>query len=225
MTARTRSRSTRFEAAASRRAAVSGSGPRSDEGPAPRFPAAADWFALFGEVLLTGVLIAAVSLPLVTIPAGMAAGIRHLRLYIRGEPSPWREFWRDVRLSAVGGAAVGAAGLALVGFASLTIRLAQSDGGGLGIVMSIAGALAVLAVAVLLLLLAALWTPQRRWRGALRAVVERTSRDPIEALYLALAVIVVVVLGVQLLPLVVPALGLAALAVVAVEVRRRKSFA
>ncbi|GMA34803.1 YesL family protein [Demequina litorisediminis] len=73
------------------------------------WPGAHTGFALWGEVLLAGIMIALAALPILTAPAALAAGVRHLTRYLRGEASPWREFWADVRSGAVG-----SAGIALV---------------------------------------------------------------------------------------------------------------
>src|SRR3954470_23993863 len=104
----------RREARAARRADLSGSGPTLEERPAARFPGATAKFALLGEVLLVGLLVTLVSLPLVTLPAALATGIRHLRRYIAAEGSPLAAAWRDLRAAFPGGLVVGMAGLVLV---------------------------------------------------------------------------------------------------------------
>ncbi|NEC52658.1 hypothetical protein G3I18_29515, partial [Actinospica acidiphila] len=71
-------------------------------------------FALFAECLLTGVWIALAALPLVTYPAALAAGTRHLRRHLAHEPGGWREFAADFRSAVRGGWLVGLAGWAAV---------------------------------------------------------------------------------------------------------------
>lgn len=53
------------------------------------------WFPLLGETLLTGLLVLAGSLPVVTAPAALAAGAAHLRRHLGGYDTSVRSFWRD----------------------------------------------------------------------------------------------------------------------------------
>jgi hypothetical protein len=78
---------------AARRADASGSGPTLEERDPVRYPGAKGAFALFGEVLLTGLLVTVAGLLVVTLPAALAAGIRHLRRYAGAEQSHVRTFW------------------------------------------------------------------------------------------------------------------------------------
>ena len=73
-------------------------------------------FALFGEVLLTGVMVFVLSLPVLTLPAALVAGIRHLRRFTNGEGSSVAGLWRDFRDALWGG--VGVALVALFGAAA-----------------------------------------------------------------------------------------------------------
>ena len=90
-----------------------------------RFPGATGAFALFGEVLLVGLLVTVGGILLVTLPAALAAGIRHLRRYLNAEASPQRQFWRDYLKALPGGLVVGVAGLLLVLLLILDIDLAE----------------------------------------------------------------------------------------------------
>ena len=83
--------------AQAKRADASGSGPTLEERAPARFPGATGAFALFGEVLLTGAARHVAGIAVITLPAALAAGIRHLRRYLHAEASPARLFWRDVR--------------------------------------------------------------------------------------------------------------------------------
>ena len=58
-----------------------------DSATTARFPGAKSAFGLLGEVLLIGILMAIVSLPVITIPAALAAGVRHLRRYLKADDS------------------------------------------------------------------------------------------------------------------------------------------
>ncbi|HBF83476.1 MAG TPA: hypothetical protein DD420_27185, partial [Streptomyces sp.] len=71
----------------------------------PRFT---DRFGLFSECLLTGVWIALAALPLLTFPAALAAGTRHLRRHLAGERGGFRAFATVPGAAARGGWLVGA---------------------------------------------------------------------------------------------------------------------
>ncbi|WP_394550765.1 hypothetical protein ACDF64_09620 [Agromyces sp. MMS24-JH15] len=211
---------------AARRADRSGSGPTASDAPsdAPvaRNPGARSWFGLLGEVLLVGVLVALVSLPIVTLPAALAAGTRHLARYARAQGSSLGLFWRDVRDALWGGVGVGVVAVVLGFLIAFDVALAQSGvvpGGwlaaGVGVVLG-----AVLVVG--LLTAAGAWRPRTGWWFALRATPRRLVRDPVGALYLLATAAFAVVVTWQLIPLVVPALGCVALAVHAVPERPRR---
>jgi hypothetical protein len=208
---------------AARRADASGSGPTLEERDAPRFPGAAGAFALFGEVLMVGLLITIAGLAIVTLPAALAAGIRHLRRYVAAEASPAALFWQDVKKALPGGLVVGVVSLALTLLLLLDIDLAGSGalpGGG---VIAIVGWLGLAAVAVAVLAAAGAWTPGNGWRAAVRSIPHTIAADIAGALYLAATAFFVGVATWMLVPLIVPALGCAALAVVAIPTRRRRA--
>ena len=141
-----------------------------------RFPGATGAFALFGEVLLTGLLITVGGILLVTLPAALAAGIRHLRRYLNAEASPQRQFWRDYLKALPGGLVIGVAGLLLVLVLILDIDLAGSGALPGGIAVAAVGWVGLAAVAVTLLAAAGAWTPGAGWRAALRGVPAVTER-------------------------------------------------
>jgi hypothetical protein len=212
---------TKREYRAARRADASGSGPTLEERPPARYPGAAGAFALFGEVLLVGLLVAAAGIAIVTLPAALAAGIRHLRRYLNAEASPVRLYWLDVRRALPGGIAVGAAATAIAAVLVLDIVLAGTGalpgGGGIAVV----GWAGLVVLAVALLSAAGAWTPETGWRAALRGVPASVTADVRGALYLAATAVFVGVATWMLVPLILPALGCAALAVVAIPTRRR----
>ena len=212
---------TKREYKAARRADASGSGPTLEERPVARFPGAGAKFALFGEVLLTGLLIALVGILIITLPAGLAAGIRHLRRYINAEASPLSSFWRDVRRALPGGLAVGLAGTVLAAILVLDVTLAGSGLLPGGAAIAVIGWAGLVVGAVALLAAAGVWTPQLGWRAAVRGVPATIRADLRGALFLASTAIFVGVATWMLVPLIVPALGCAALAVVAIPERRR----
>lgn len=212
----------RREEKAARRADLSGSGPVRGERAPLRYPGATGAFALFGEVLLTGLLVTVGGILLITLPAALAAGIRHLRRYLNAEASPQRQFWRDYLKALPGGLVVGLAALVLVLLLVLDIDLAGSGALPGGIAVSAVGWIGLAAVAVTLLAAAGAWSPDTGWRAAVRRVPAVVAADRGGALFLVAAAGLVCVLTWVLVPLVIPALGCAALAVVAIPARRRR---
>jgi len=211
----------RRELRAAKRADASGSGPALEERPPARFPGATGAFALFGEVLLTGVLVAIAGLGVITLPAALAAGIRHLRRYLNAEASPVRFFWRDVRAALPGGLLVGLAGVLLAGLLLLDIDLAGSGMLPGGPAIAVIGWIGLVVGAVVLLSAAGAWSPELGWRAALSTVPASLRGDLRGALFLAATAVFVGVTTWMLVPLIVPALGCVALAVVAIPERRR----
>jgi hypothetical protein len=210
------------EEKAARRADLSGSGPVREERAPLRFPGATGAFALFGEALLVGLLITVGGILLVTLPAALAAGIRHLRRYLNAEASPQRRFWRDYLAAMPGGLVVGLVALPLVLLLVLDIDLANSGALPGGAAIAVVGWIGLAVVAVALLSAAGAWTPDSGWRPALRRVPAAAVADPGGALFLVAAAGLVGLLTWVLVPLVIPALGCAALAVVAIPARRRR---
>ncbi|MFD7974595.1 hypothetical protein [Streptomyces sp. NPDC059071] len=179
-----------------------------------------DRFGVFAEALLVGVWVAVAALPLVTVPAALAAGASHLRRWTGGEAAGVRSFARDVRVALRrGGWAVGLglwAGLGL-----LAADLAVVRGGGLpgGRVVGVVGVLAGLWAAVGLLRACSAWRAGARWGGLLAAGGRRTLRDPAGSLLVVCGFAVVGASAWFSAPLAVPALGVCVAAVLAVEQR------
>ena len=211
----------RREHKAALRAERSGAGPVPTEGPPPRFPGASGRFALFGEVLQTGLLMTLVALPVITLPAALAAGIRHLRRHVAAEDSRLQFFWADVRRAVLPGAVVGAVALVATLVLLLDIDLARSGFLPGGAVIEVVGWAGLAVVSLALLACAGAWTPALGWRGALRSVPAAIAADAAGALYLVATAVFVVVSTWALVPLFIPAIGCAALAVVAIPTRRR----
>lgn len=204
---------------AARRADRSGSGPTVSDAPVARNPGALSWFGLLGEVLLVGILVSVVSLPVLTLPAALAAGVRHLGRYVRAESSSLEAFWRDVWKALPGGIAVGAA--ALVAGLLLAFDLVLATSGALpgGWLVGAAGIAVGTLLAVGLLVAAGAWHPRTGWTFALRTAPRRIVRDPAGALYLLATIGFAVAVTWQLFPLIVPALGCVCLAMFAVPQR------
>ena len=204
---------------AARHADASGSGPTLAEREPARFPGAKGGFALFGEVLLTGMLVAAGGLAIITLPAALAAGIRHLRRYANAEQSHVKTFWQDYRSALPGGLVVGVAVSALALVLMLDIDLANSGALPGGPAIAVIGWAGLVAVATALLVAAGAWAPEHGWRTAVRRVPSIVAADPIGAVYLAAAAVLAGVVTWMLVPLVIAGLGCAAFAVVAAPAR------
>lgn len=207
---------------AARRGALSGSGPTRDETPPARFPGAGAKFALFGEVLLIGLLITMVGLLVLTLPAALAAGVRHLRRFIAAEDSRLSLFWADVKKAILPGLVLGAGAVVLALILLLDIDLARSGFLPGGPVIEVVGWAGLAIVSLALLTAAGTWTPEVGWRGALRAIPGQVRADIAGAAYLVVTAVFVGATTWALVPLFIPAIGCAALAVVSIPERRRR---
>ena len=190
------------------------------DGSVLRWPGAAGKFALLGDVLWVGVLMAVASIPVVTWPAAFAAGASHLRRFLRGESSTVGQFVDDVRLAAPGGIAVGLASVLLGGLVALDLAIV-SDGALPGATpIAVVLALAAAAALVLALTAAGAWRPGSRWVALIPGAPRLLARDPFVAVMTAVALVLAGVIVWQYLLLLVPALGMLTFAVVAIHERR-----
>jgi hypothetical protein len=166
-----------------------------------------------------GLLITLLSLPLLTLPIALAAGIRHLRRYLHAEDSRLVHFWRDLRAGVLPGLVVGIVALMLSVLLLLDIDLARSGLLPGGMLISVIGWAGLAVVAVAVLSAAGRWSPETGWKRALASVPASVRDDPRGTLFLVAAAGLVVFLTWILAPLIIPALGCAALAVVAIPER------
>lgn len=222
MTTLTRRGSDRRSAKAARRGAISGSGPMPDGGAPGRNPGAIGAFSLFGEVLLVGVLVTVAALPIVTLPAALAAAIRHLRRFVAAEGSGIGLFGRDLLLALRGGVVVGVAVAVAAGVLAADIVVAGAGALPGGQAYVVLGWLGLAVLGVVVLGGAAAWTPESGWIQALRTLPATVRADPAGATYLVATVGFVGFLTWVLPPLLIPALGCAALAAVAIPERPRR---
>ncbi|MEU7293725.1 hypothetical protein AB0A76_11040 [Streptomyces exfoliatus] len=178
-------------------------------------------FGVFAECLLVGVWIAVAALPLVTLPAALAAGAAHLRRWTGDEQAGLRYFAADLRAALRGGgwsAGLGyGAALALVGADLAFVRALPVPGG------RAAGTLAILAalwLTVTLLRAATAWRPGLRWRALLGPAARRTLRDPAGSLLVVCGLAVIAASAWFSAPLALPALGILVASALAAEQRR-----
>ena len=213
---------TRKQRRAAARADTEGFGPTRAGWVPHAWPGAHGGFTLWGEVLLTGIMITLAALPLVTAPAAAAAGARHLTKHLRGEASPWADFWSDVKAGALGGAA-----LALVTAVIATVLVVDIQLAGTGLLpgataIAVIGWLGLTALAVVVMAAIGQWDPDGGWQSAVLRGLAQLRGDLGGAAYLASTAGFVGVATWALPALLVPALGCAALAIVAIPARPRK---
>lgn len=111
-------------------------------------------FALFGEIMLIGLIASVLSLPLITLPLALAVSARRLRRYLKGEGSGIRMLWDDLKAGLGGGLLVGLGMLVLLVAGTVSLLIAPTDLTGFGTVMTVVAWIALAAVAVVLLMLA-----------------------------------------------------------------------
>lgn len=212
----------RGEARAAAREARSGAGPVG-EGfvPGPN-PGAQAKFGLFGEALTIGLLITLVSLAVVTLPIALAAGIRQLRRFVQATDSRSALFWDDVRAGILPSLVVGVPAALIAAVLTVDVVLARSGALPGGEIVGVVGWAGLVVLSVGVLLAAGAWSPQVGWLAAARAVPGLVRADAVGTLYIAATAVFVGVVTWALIPLFIPAIGCAALAVVAVPVRRRR---
>ncbi|WP_031486786.1 hypothetical protein [Streptomyces bicolor] len=186
-----------------------------------REPVFGERFAVFAECLLTGVWIAVACLGVVTYPAALAAGARHLRRRTAHEGGGRREFVADFRAALRGGWVVGLAGWAVAGAVWVDVLAARAGIPG-GPLVGAVGLFALIGLVVALLRAAAVWTPGVSWRGLLADAGRRTVLDPAGSFLVVCGLGVVALSGAFITPLAVPVLGAAVAAAVAVEERYRR---
>ncbi len=195
---------------------LSFSRPRRDNtlaGPSPAF-------ALLGETLVVGVLVAVASLGVVTALPALALAVRHLRAHLDGEAyglrTAVREFGPTMRALGVAGALLPVALLVL----SLNLLIAEH--------VHLPGAFAVTAISYLALFFVAVLalrvagsarSVQLTWREQLRASARRTAADPAGTGLLLGAVVMSVAITLMFPPLVIVVGGLLALGALAVDSR------
>ncbi|WP_329112497.1 hypothetical protein [Streptomyces sp. NBC_01353] len=179
-------------------------------------------FGVFAECLLVGVWIALASLPLVTLPAALAAGAAHLRRWTGEVEGGWREFVADLRSAVRRGWLVGLAvwaALALLGADLAIVRAGLPGGRFVGAV----GVLAMLGLTVTVLRACTAWRPNASWRALLGAAARRTLGDPAGSLLVVCGLGVIAASAWFAAPLAAPALGVVVAATLAAERRARLS--
>lgn len=154
----------------------------------------------FSDCLLTGLLVALVSVPVVTAPPAFAAGCRALDRTRHGIGRPlWTTFWADFRETARGGSlfALGCLAAVVVFAVDLEVAGSMPGAGVLGPALWVAAAVVVV---VAVRTCAVVATGEPSWRRAVVAAARETAAAPGNALLLAGAAGLAVVL-VWMLPI------------------------
>ncbi|GAA4979527.1 hypothetical protein [Kineococcus glutinatus] len=191
--------------------------PAGDAGPGRR--SARDSFELFAECLLTGVVVAVLAVPLVTLLPVVAAAVRHLRRVHEGEGGGVRVLLRETARACRGSWAVSGALLALL--AVLGLNAVVAGGGQLPGGAALRWVMVALAAAALVVALraAATWSPGASWRALVTRAAARSAHDPGGSVLVAAACGLVGLLAWMLPPLVLPGAGIVVLGLLAVEGR------
>jgi len=176
-------------------------------------------FALFGEVLLVGVIVLVLSLPVVTVVPVLAVGVRHLGRFLVGENDSLRRMLRDL-LPAIRDlwplGLLTPAALVLLAYNVWFARTGLQPGGqAFGVVNAVVAA----GVVVVALRVAGAWIPGQHWWRSVRAAARCARLDLGGSALLVAAVVMCGVLVWMLTPLMLIVGGLLALAVLAVEHR------
>ena len=145
-------------------------------------------FALFGETMLAGLVVALCSLPVVTAVPAIAAGARHLRRHNEGYSDRVADLFRDVgaairRLWALGVCSALVVALLVIDVRAMTM-LDIPGSRPVAIVL----ALAALAAALVVLRFAGGWDPADRALPGLRRALAESAADPLGSGLLLLAI-------------------------------------
>ncbi len=175
-------------------------------------------FWLFGECLTAGLLVLLAALPVVTLVPALAAGCAHIKAHVDGETTSVRAFFERVRVASPGGWVVSlgvVAGFAVLVVDVVFLRTRVVGGGFVAVVCGVAA----VALAVVVLRAAALWSPGSRWASVVREGARRAASDFGGSLLLVMSLAVLLIVTWQLPPLLLPMLGCVLMAAVAVDRR------
>jgi len=174
----------------------------------------------FSDCLLTGLLVALASVPVVTAAPAFAAGCRALDRARHGIGRPlWTTFWADFRQTGRGGVAFGLLGLLAAVFLAVDLEVAREMPGA-GVLRPALWLLAAAALVVAVRTCEVVATGEPSWRRAVVTAVRETVAAPGNALLTATALAASAVLVWMLPILALVVAGPLALAVVATGGRR-----
>ncbi|MHA7140301.1 hypothetical protein ACX80T_02080 [Arthrobacter sp. Sr33] len=196
--------------------------PPEPDGTESKWPGATKGVELFAQVIWAGVLTAFAGLPIITLPAAIAAGTRHLQRYLRAERSSVRDYGADFLRALPGGLVVGAVAVVVAGLLGLNIFLSLAQVLFAWPVILAVGILG-LALTVLILLQAGYhWAPERGWKAAVLEGVRMLSGDPVGGVLIVVVLAVSGVVTWLLPPLFVAGMGCLLFTVLTVNVRQHR---
>jgi hypothetical protein len=178
--------------------------------------------APFSQMLQVGLVVCALSLPLVTALPALAAGVCHLDRHLRAHRDGWGDLlglcWAAVRT----GWWLGLTVTALAGVLAMNV-----SAGALGLVpggraVAVTSAAVGAGVAVVAARTAALWSPGASWPTLVREGARLSWTDPVGTVFVVVGFGVPAVVVWMLPPLVVITPGMLAVALVAAERRRAR---
>ncbi|MFE4543955.1 Poxvirus protein I5 [Arthrobacter sp. NPDC056727] len=175
-------------------------------------------FALFSETMLAGVIVLALSVPLVTVPAAYAAGTAHLGRHLSGRDDSVRGLWATFRSALPGSLKPGLTTAAVAAVVIINLLLAAAGQlPGRGVVLP-ATLLFAACATVLLLRTATRWQPGA-WASAVATARTDSVADWSGSLLLVAALGLTAVFVWMLPALVVVVPGCLVLAAAAVRLR------
>lgn len=174
-------------------------------------------FALFAEVLLVGLVVAMLSIPVLTVLPALGAGVVHLRRHLDGRSDGIMDLLRLFVVACRGVWLVSVAGVAAVVVLGFNLWLLRTAVGDAFRVPGIVSGLVLAALAVVLLRSAGGWRPGSAWWPTVRAAARRSREDLRGTGMLLIALVLAGVIVWMLVPLALVVGGLLTLAVLAVE--------
>lgn len=187
--------------------------------PYVELPGSPSKFALFGEVVLVGAVLAPLLTLVVPAVPALAVGVRHLRRQLEGRPDRLRDMLRELVPATRDLWPVAVALPALLLLLTFNVWLATTGAlAGAGVVAAVSAAVGSAAL-VVGLRTAGGWVPGRRAGSAVRAAARRASADLGGSVLLVAALMMSAAIVWMLVALLLVVGGLLALAVVAVEHR------
>ncbi|UFU02555.1 hypothetical protein LQF12_13810 [Ruania suaedae] len=186
---------------------------------APRPPA----LPLFAEVMSTAVVVLVLCLPVLTVPAALAAGVTHLRRHLEGRSDTVRELLADFARQVRGSWLLAAGALLLASALVLNLDIARFTalpGAEVIRIVSIAGLATLVLVLVRAIELRGLQPGS--WRAAVPAGARLALADPVGSVLVLTAVGLCVTITWMYALLVILAPGLLTFAIVGVASRRAR---
>ena len=168
---------------------------------ADRWPGAARPASVAGESAVGAFIVLISLLPLLTVALGLAIATRALVRFLGGDRERLPGIRADLRAGWLGSLGVGALFWLLVLVLTLDITVASNADLPFASVVLWLGWIGLVVAVVCLVVAAGAWTPELRWRGAVRSTPGALAADPLAALFVALAVVITGVLAWVYLPL------------------------